>query len=233
MEARLKGAGRLPFGYSLAVVGRQRGFSLVEVLVATAIAFVVGWLLLRLTGGTMAAAARGSSRLAGGSAASRLSERLTAEAASAWSVFVPPADALGNDNADGHELDFAGEDAGHRQWCHAYAFDAATGRVAAYAYLPGGAAASGETFDGIASLHAKVFPIAALWNAGGELYDPLFAGSSASDVAYDFGWNPMAAGGNRLVRVALKADGANGELVLSSATAPTHFTVVIEYTPAP
>ncbi|HTU83107.1 MAG TPA: prepilin-type N-terminal cleavage/methylation domain-containing protein [Candidatus Acidoferrales bacterium] len=212
---------------------RQRGFTLAEVLVVTAIAFVAGWLLLRLVDAATNASWRVAQRLSSASAADRLCDRLAAQAAGAWSVFVPDADVAGNSNADGHEVDFATQDAAHRQHWSAFTFDARANRVTAYAYAPGVAPAAGEHFDNVGDLQATGFAVTALTDPAGPGYDPLFAGASASGVDVDFGWGSKATGGNHLVRVRLTGDGVARSLTLASATAPTHFTVVVEYTPSP
>lgn len=212
---------------------RQSGFTLAEVLVSTAIAFALGWLLLRLVESAVGAAALANARTNAANSSDRLAERLDADASSAWSVFVPDADVAGNANGDGHELDFASEDASHAQYWWAYDYDAASQTVTQYAYEPGNAARAVQAFDGIARFVAKGFNATALTDRASGAYDPLFAGATVSNVDFDFGWNPRALGGNPLVRVALNAAGVERELVLSSATAPSHFTAVVQYTPPP
>ena len=103
----------------------QRGFSLMEMTVATAIALMVGWLLLGIARTTIFGAAHLDRRLRARTSVDRLEERLTSDAATAWSIFVPARDVNGAANGDGHELDFVTEDASHRSYWWAYTFDAA------------------------------------------------------------------------------------------------------------
>jgi hypothetical protein len=211
----------------------QRGFTLAETLVAAAIAFVIGWQLLGLAHVLVLGASHLDARLRAHSAADRLEERLTGDAGVAWSVFVPRRDVFGSPNADGHELDFVTEDAAHRTFWRAYGYDAAARRVTSYAYAPGGVPEAGETYDGIAAFAARAHPITDLFRPGNEVYDPLFAGSAVGPIVVPFGWSSAAAGGNGLVRVRLRGGGVARDALLAAGTAPTRFTVVVEYTPAP
>ncbi|MGA8532550.1 MAG: prepilin-type N-terminal cleavage/methylation domain-containing protein [Candidatus Tumulicola sp.] len=211
----------------------QRGFSLVEVMIAAAIALVVGWELLALTHATIFGAARLDQRLRARTGADRLEERLTSDAASAWSIFVPTQDVNGAGNGDGHEVDFATEDRSHRSYWWAYTFDPPAKRVTRYAYSPGSAPVSGETYADIDGLTAHTHPITDLSRPSSGAYDPLFAQTTVSAVDVDFGWNPDAAGGNHLVSVRLTGGGVDRTTLLASATAPSHFTVLVKYTPAP
>lgn len=207
---------------------------LIEVLVAAAIAFVLTWLLVRLASETIFAAAHLDARLDARSATDRLAQRLESDAAGAWSLFVPAADVFGASNADSHELDFMTQDASHRTFWWAYGYAPATQRVTVYAYVPGGAPVAGDVFDGITGFGAETHPVTDLADPRADIYDALFAGVAVTPVDFDFGWSQTAAnGGNRLTRVQLEATGVDRTLLLSSATAPTHFTVVVEYTPAP
>ena len=207
---------------------------LIEVLVAAAVAFVLVWLLVRLAGQTIFAAAHLDTRLNARSATDRLAERLESDAAGAWSIFVPANDVFGTSNADAHELDFVTEDASHRTYWWAYGYAPATERVTVYAYSPGSAPVAGDAFDGITGFGAESHPVTDISDPRSDVYDPLFSGTTAAPVDFDFGWsNALANGGNRLTRVQLEATGVDRTLLLSSATAPTHFTVVVEYTPPP
>jgi hypothetical protein len=207
---------------------------LVEVLVAAAVAFVLAWLLVRLAGQTIFAAAHLDTRLNGRSATDRLAERLESDAAGAWSIFVPVSDVFGASNADAHELDFTTQDASHRIYWWAYGYNPTTQRVTVYAYTPGSAPLAGDEFDGITGFGAESHPVTDLADPQSDIYDALFAGASVTPVDFDFGFNQGAAmGGNRLTRVQLEAAGVDRTLLLSSATAPTHFTVVVNYTSPP
>jgi hypothetical protein len=202
-------------------------------MIAAAIALAIGWQLLALTHATIFSAAHLDRRLRARSAADRLEERLASDAATAWSIFVPNTDVNGTNNADGHELDFVTEDASHRSFWWAYGYDATAKDVTRYAYAPGSAPVSGETYDDIDGLVARAHPITDLAKPASDAYDPLFAGISVSAVDVDFGWNAAAAGGNHLVRVRLTGSGIDRTMSLASATAPSHFTVVVKYTPPP
>lgn len=211
----------------------QRGFSLVEILVATAIASMLVGILVTIVHATIFSAAHFDARLNARTAIDRLDERLQSDAASAWSVFVPGTDVLGANNTDGHELDFVTEDASHQTYWWAYTFDASSKRVIVYAYAPGSKPIAGDTFNAIDALSAQTHPITDLADSASDIHDPLFAGVSATPVDVDFGWKPGAVGGNHLVRVELTGTGIDRTLLLASGTAPSHFTVIVNYTPAP
>lgn len=207
---------------------------LIEVLVAAAVAFVLAWLLVRLVSETAFASSHLNARLDARSATDRLSDRLESDAAGAWSIFVPAADVFGASNADAHELDFATEDASHHTYWWAYGYSPATQRVTVYAYAPGSPPIAGDAFDGITGFVAESHAVTDISDPRSDVYDALFAGTTVTPVDFDFGWsNVLANGGNRLTRVQLEATGVDRTILLSSATAPTHFTVVVEYTPPP
>lgn len=211
----------------------QRGYTLIEVLVAASIALVAGWLLVRLCHAAVFAAAHLDGRLNARSAADRLHERLLSDAAAAWSVFVPAADALGASNADGHEIDFVSEDGAHNEFWWAYDFEASASRVTKYAYTPGSPPVAGDAYEGITGFSARTHPLTDLENAASDAYDPLFAGDALADADVPFDWGGLAVGGNHLVRVAIAAPGVERAVSLSSGTAPSHFSIVVDYTPPP
>ncbi len=205
-----------------------------EVLVAAGVAFVLTWLLVRLAGESIFASSHLNARLDGRSVTDRLAERLESDAASAWSIFVPASDVFGANNADAHELDFATQDASHHTYWWAYNYAPATQRVTVYAYTLGSKPIAGDAFDGITGYGAESHPVTDLSDPRSDIYDALFSGTTVTPVDFDFGWsNALANGGNRLTRVQLEATGVDRTILLSSATAPTHFTVVVEYTPPP
>lgn len=211
----------------------QRGFSLAEITVASAIAFTIGALLIWLTHATVLAAAHLDRRLNARSATDRLCERMYAGASSAWSVFVPVHDVQGNANADGHEVDFVSEDASHRSYWWAYDFDARASHVTVYAYAPGTPPSAGDVYSGVSDFSAQTHALRDLADPSNEVYDALFAGDVLTPVDVPFDWGGNAVGGNHLVRVHVAAEGIDRTVLLATGTAPSHFTVVVDYTPAP
>ena len=207
---------------------RQAGFTLVETLIGAAVAaIVIGGLVVLASRLTQTTSALGT-RVQSQSAVERLLERLSAEAASAWAVYVPADDINGNANADGHEVDFFSEDGSHRPFAWAYSFDATHKRITRYAFAPGGAASAGETIQPVDAFTATSVAITQVGTI-----DPLFRGSVAQPVAYAFGASPDAVGGNALVQLQIIASGVDRNELLASATAPTTFTVIVNYTPSP
>jgi prepilin-type N-terminal cleavage/methylation domain-containing protein len=214
-------------------VRAQRGFTLLEVLVASAIAIVLACQSIALLHALIVGATLTGERVRAASAAGELDARLVASAATAWSVFVPERDVLGGANADGHEIDFVTQDAARRSFWWAYRFDRSHRRVTQYAYSPGGAVRNGATYDGLTGFRASAYPVSAVRLADSPAYDALFANASVTDVAVPFGWTPEAPGGNRIVRVTMDGPGVHRLAVVTAATAPSRFTVVLTYTPAP
>ncbi len=211
----------------------QRGFSLAEIIIASAIAFTIGALLIWLTHATVLAAAHLDQRLSAGSTTDRLADRISADASSAWSIFVPARDVLGNANADGHEVDFVSEDASHRSYWWAYNFDPHASNVTVYSYAPGTPPSSGDVYAGVTSFSAETHALTDLANPASDVYDALFAGDVLTPVDVPFDWGGNAVGGNHLVRVRVAAEGIDRTMLLATGTAPSHFTVVVDYTPPP
>lgn len=211
----------------------QRGFSLAEITVASAIAFTIGALLVWLTHVTVLAAAHLDRRLSARDTVDRLAERMMTDASSAWSVFVPVHDVLGDANADGHELDVVSEDASHRSYWWAYDFDARASHVTVYAYAPGTPPSAGDVYPDVNAFSAETHALRDLADPSSDVYDALFAGDVLTPVDVPFDWGGNAIGGNHLVRLHVSAEGVDRTILLATGTAPTHFTVVVDYTPPP
>ena len=205
----------------------ERAFTLVELLVGIAIAAIVFSLLASVANRVVATASSTESRVQAGAAAQVLLARLDAESASAWAVYVPPSDIDGIANADGHELDFYTEDGAHRSYSWAYLFNAKQQTVTRYAYGAGSTVAT-DTFAPIASFAVRSVPASQL-----GANDPLFSGAAAQDVRYPIPSLPSAIAGNAAVFLHVVSTGVELNDALTSATAPTTFTVVINYTPSP
>ncbi len=207
---------------------RQAGFTLVELVIGAAIAAVViGGLVLLVSRLAQATSSLGT-RVQSQGAAERLMERLASEAASAWAVYVPSTDVNGNANSDGHELDFFSEDGSHRAFLWAYLFDATQKTITRYSFAPGVAPSAGEVIGPIDTFVATTVPVTQVGTV-----DPLFADATATAVTYGFNVAPAAVGGNALVHLQIGATGVNRNELLASESAPTTFTVIVNYTPSP
>lgn len=211
----------------------EAGFTLAEVIVGAAIAAFVTLSLVALAQHYGQTAATLNAKVNARGDAGRLAERLSSEAASAWSVFVPPSDVLGAANSDGHELDFFAEDGAHRPYAWAYLYDARVRTLTRYAYARGSAARAEELFANFTSFRAQSADAAGVTDARSPVYDPLFATLAVPSVNFTFDAMPEAVGGNHLTRVSIAGDRILTETTLAAGTAPTTFTVLLTYTPAP
>ncbi len=212
----------------------ESGFTLVETIVGAAVAFFVIWTLVAIANRSVTAAAHLHAMMSGENAAARLTERLGSESASAWAVWVPGRDVVGDNDADGHEVDLFAEDGAHRAHAWAYRYDAQTHLLTRYAYAPGVPAQPGEIMGYFDSFRAVMGDPGALGDPSNrDWYDPLLAGVSAPLVHYAFASMPSAQGGNGLVNVSLSASGVEQSIIITGAAAPTTFTIVLPYTPAP
>ena len=164
----------------------------------------------------------------------RLADRWDAAAASAWAIFTPANDVLGLPNADGHEFDIATQDDLRRTSYRAYVYDATAHVLSEYVYAPGvPPEATGDRSTGITTFVATTESPSALQRSGNALYDPLFASSTIVDADVAVGLDAQALGGNRLTRVRIAVGNIARTVMLASGTAPSSFTVVLTYTPAP
>lgn len=204
----------------------ERGFTTIELIVGAAIAAFALFVALAAARQLAGVAAHADARVRQTAAADRLIERLVAEAASAWAVYVPPTDAYGRPNSDGHDVAFFSEDGAHRAYAWAYDFDVATGMATRVAFAPGTAPAAGERIGPFSTFAASSADVTALG-------DPLFAQATAPVVHYAFAAMPGAVGGNGVVSLHVASASVDRTVVLASATAPTTFTVVVNYTPPP
>ncbi len=197
----------------------QRGFTLVEVLVATAIAAMLAIITMTIARAWTDWSARTSLRANAYAALDTLEDRLDAESATAWSVFVPVP----------NELDFATRDARHRSSFRAIRYDPSLKTLTTYAY---GTPDDPPIVAGIIAEHVDAFD--ATTTLASTSGDPLFAGATVADATIDLGFGiPEALGGNRLTLVTVMIDGMQRRFALASATAPSNVTVVLRYTPAP
>jgi type II secretory pathway pseudopilin PulG len=183
---------------------REAGFSLIETLLGAAIAAIVLWALVATVSRLALGSAAADRRVNAIANASRLLERLAADAASAQSITANP---------NGTEVDFVAQDGAHRTYAWSYAFNAANGTVTR---------STGDLYSAVDGFTVSAVAAGDLSNAASPAYDPLFASASAPSVA-----------GNALVAVNLTAAGVQQEALLATPDAPTAFTVVVLYTPSP
>jgi len=207
----------------------QRGFTLVEVLIAAGISVMLAAILVSIAHAFVGWSQRASATVEAQSALDRLEERIDAETAGSWSVFVPATDVLGEPNGDGHEFDVATEDALRRPSFRAYRYDPAASRIDEYVYGTPGAT---PIATGDVTSHVTAF--AATNGSAHALAGPLFANATIvdADVPLQLGI-PEAVGGNRLTAVHIAIGRSDRTLMLASATAPSSVTVVLRYTPGP
>ena len=213
----------------------RRGFTLVEVVVATACAVLLAIVLVRLTHSIASWSLRVARTAKAQATLDRLVERWETESATAWSVFAPATDIFGQPNDDGHELDLATVDSRRRPSFRAYYYKAATRQLVEYTYGSPGArpVATGNTSESISAFDARTYRASALGDSASPFFDPLFAGARIADAAVPLRLGPDALGGNRITRVHIAADRLDRLAVLASETAPSGFTIVMTYTPAP
>ncbi len=214
----------------------ERGFTLIEVLIALAITLPVALALAAVLRAALWGVAQARTLGAGSAAMSELVERLDAESHSAAALFAPAKDVLGESdcNVQGvcHELDFFTRDTAGAPHFWAYRYDAATRVLQRYTYDdlgpsgPVGLAASGPGLQGIAAFSTSRVPIS-------RVTIPALGPYAPRDVSVPLGY-PGVDGGNALAIV----DVENGVFHLRHELAPrlaaSGFTVVVgTYTPAP
>lgn len=214
----------------------QRGFSLAEVLIAAAIAVVIGFFLLRANAAALQALSFQSARVAEISALQELESRWEIESASAWAIFTPPADVTGASNADGHEVDFFTRSGKGADSFWAYTYSAAAQSLSRYRYAaPGAAPTLDRTYAGITSFYARTYPVTALSDPSSKIYSPLYDGAALQNGAVRFfsANAPWIEGGNAITYVRVATAHESREDHLSTESAPSGFTIVLDYTPAP
>lgn len=84
---------------------------------------------------------------------------------------------------------------------------------------------------GVARFSAQTYPITALQDPNSPIYNPLYAGPALVPVAVEFA--PGVLGGNAVTAVTLTSDHYSRTVLLLTRTAPSGFTIVLRYTPAP
>ena len=215
---------------------RARGFTLVEVVVAAGIAVVLGWLLLHVLTQILVTSRLQAARDAEQSTVGKLVDDLTSEEDDAWAIYTPPSDVFGKSNADGHEVDFYTRDAQQRPYFWAYDYDSATRTLVRYRTgAIGGSPLQDVAFTGVTGFYAHTYPLTALQDPSTPVYSPLYNGAALQNgiVKFYAAAAPWIQGGNNITYVHITSATLRRDLQLVTNTAPTGFTVVLNYTPSP
>ncbi len=214
----------------------SRGFTLLELTVSLGIAAVLTLLLVQMAALVLHWSSTQAQRNVEEAAIGELVDRWHAEEDSAWAIFTPASDVNGASNSDGHEVDFFNRDAKFESYFWAYDYDAADKTLTRYLYAaPGSAPQADKTYDGITGFYAHTYPVTALQDPAAKIYSPAYNGAALQPGAVRFygAANPLIAGGNQITYVRVQSATRVRELQLSTSTAPTGFTIVLNYTPKP
>jgi len=206
----------------------ERGFTLIEVLVAAGLWVVLGGTLLVLLQGLLGAARTTAAQQRAYGTLTQLIDTLDAESSSALAIFVPPGDVVGTNNEDGHEIDFYSRDALRNGRFWAYRWDRTTSNLQRYTYSAPGttASADGPPIAGITSFTATRKLASSLGAAFANGY-------VTRDVAVNFNY-PNVSGGNAVVAVTFADRRDSFTLELLPGTMTSGFAVVVAtFTPTP
>lgn len=214
----------------------QRGFTLIETVVAFAVVATIGFFVLAAIASAFRWNASLAARRATETATASLADRLEAEEDSAWAIFTPPSDAYGSPNADGHELDFFIRDARNRAHFWAYRYDKGNRSLQRLLYAKSGEApiADGPSLENVDDFFTRTYPVTALQDSASPVYSPLYSGATLHPAEMRFDpAQPWIAGGNQITYVRVRSAQSARELQLFTQTAPSGFTIVLRYTPSP
>jgi type II secretory pathway pseudopilin PulG len=208
--------------------------TLVELMLAAAIFAVVTFILVGLIYEYNLGTKRLSASQHARAEVAHLLDQWESDQSSADAVFIPDSDVLGADNTTlPHEVDFYTKDASSRPYYWAYLYDAAAQTLQRYDYPNPGAAASkdGNPFTAITKFAPSLHAISEVTNASSPIYMPIFASAQNYDVP--LGAGNKVVGGTHIVHIVLATANETVPVELEAGGAPSGFTVVLNYTPAP
>ncbi|HEV3154439.1 MAG TPA: hypothetical protein VGZ02_11595 [Candidatus Baltobacteraceae bacterium] len=209
---------------------------MLETTAAVAIFALLCLFCLRLIAGTLHWSTLQSARNADAAAVGALTDRWRIEEDSAWAIFTPPTDVNGASNADYHEVDFFTRDGKNQSYFWSYTYDAANQTLTRYLYsAPGATPQKAETYSGITKFVAHTYSVTALQDSSTPVYSALYKNAVLQNGAVRFypGTAPWIDGGNQITFIHVETASELRELQLSTQTAPSGFTIVLQYTPAP
>ncbi len=223
---------------------RERGFTLIETMIAAALFVVMmgtAFAAVVVTGNVMRSAA---TTQRGSGAIDRQAAAFRAESATASAVFVPPFDLHGEPNADGHEVDFYAKGQANRDVFWRYAYDRTNSTLRRYDYDPRtnavgvrdprsgtiDATASYPAIPGVSTFSARVIEANDLADPAKNRYAALFSrvpnGEPVSLNDPTNGRNVAGLiGGNRIVEIQLANATSSSVVHIGAGTMPTGFYV--------
>ena len=228
----------------------ERGFSVIELLIAVVLFVAVGFTLLGVSGALFRGVTRSATAQGGTLALETQIDELRSDAATSFAVFVPDKDVFGKPNAPsagapGHEIDFYSKDDAGAPVFWAYYWDTSAETLRRYDYDTGGnvgqadrttgAIVAGRSYPavpGVTAFSARTLEASDLVgskSAYASAVAPLFAGTTPQPlpVGYDDGAAPRTDlyGGNTTVEVQLATERGARTLHLASAALPSGFTI--------
>lgn len=209
---------------------RSRGFTLVEMLIGIVVLALLIFAVCDAVSHTAHLGALSIGRASETRTASALEARMSEEARSATSVFVPALDVLGHDNSgsNAHEVDFYRKLSGGTDAYVAYRYDAGSGDVTRYDYTLSGGTPQTSDADISASGIVSFVPQAIEVGSSGDVV----GGPQVTPVAVYYG-QAQSAGGNGVVSLAVTALSSSGApartsvIHLSAKSMPTDFAELV------
>lgn len=210
--------------------GIKRGYSLVEVMATIAVLglllFAVGAAVTHVLDAEMLGAGRQNVLRS----SDELAVRMTEEARSSTAVFVPSTDVLGQPNSGqsgGHEVDFFRKTSNGGTSYVAYFFDASSGTVTRYEYVP---SQSGSQIINKDLLAERIAALGAVRVTPGSV-GSIVGGANVKPVNVYYG-APELMGGNGIVAVSIDAGTAQRinhhiDVHLVARAAPTDVSIDI------
>ena len=215
---------------------RSRGFTIIEMLIAIAVLALLIFAVCDAVSHTVHVGALDLSRASQARTSTDLEARMSEEARSATSVFVPALDVLGKNNAgtNAHEVDFYRKLSGGADAYVAYRFDSGAGTVTRYDYTLAGNAPQTADADISASGILSFSPQAIDVGSSGDVV----GGSQITPVSVYYG-RTQSAGGNGVVVVSITSSSAAGApsrssvLHLAAKSMPTDFAELVSSSSPP
>jgi prepilin-type N-terminal cleavage/methylation domain-containing protein len=215
---------------------RSRGFTIVEMLIAIVVLALLIFAVCDAVSHTVHLGALDLGRAGEARTSTELQTRMSEEARSATSVFVPTLDVLGQNNSgtSAHEVDFYRKLSGGTDAYVAYRFDSSAGTVTRYDYTLAGNTPQTTDADVSATGILTFVPQAIAIGASGDVV----GGSQIVPVSVYYG-QAQSAGGNGVVTVAITSASASGAPARSSVlhlvakSMPTDFAELVSTSSPP